>query len=404
MGGVNWTGFYFGADITRDYATAFYKRPFDATLSDVSLAKMGSSTGVGGYVGYNYQISPWAVVGVEASANWLGSNLVEHGASIDFLQYVDRMYAVTGRFGVLAGPDTLVYAKAGPAWLGVSGVQGFGEGFSTTLEGVQAGLGIETMVSSNVALRAEASYTTATRTLVLNSGSDRYVPSILMLQFGAEYRFDAPAGWGARSTVESVPPPAWTGFEVGGFLALNGDQGLYSDKNLGDSGPYGRLAVGLGAFVGANYQFAPRYVVGAEVSGNYDHVVLANAAGQNGYLGVVYDYGTVESVWAATGRVGWLATPSSLIYVKGGAAWIVTSTNFPYWNNVAPNHTGQKTLPGYQVGLGVETFVTRNISVRGEGLYTEATGKTILDGNIVAKQFAIRPSVLTATASVAVHF
>jgi outer membrane immunogenic protein len=289
----------------------------------------------------------------------------------------------------------------------VSGFEGFSGILNQNVVGAQAGLGIETLVTPNVAIRAEASYTGATQALTLNSGSDRYSPSILQLQLGAEYKFDAPGGWGARAAApvfSGAAPPTWTGVEIGGFVSVNGNQETYNDTNQGQTGPFARFAVGGGAFVDANYEIAQRYVVGAEFSGNYDHAKFVNAAGTNGYYGPLFDFGTVESVWALTGRVGWLASPGTLFYVKGGAAWVDTTTDFGYWNNVAPNGSGNKMLPGYQVGIGAETFVTQNVSVRVEALYTGITRRIDLNGSINANEFALEPSILSATTGVAYHF
>jgi len=401
---VNWTGFYVGADVAESFATALYKRPFNTALSDTSIGSINGKLGVGGYGGFNYQVAPWAVVGIEASATWLGASYREQGATLDFLEHANSVYAVTGRAGVLVTPDTLVYGKVGPAWIDVNGFQGFGDSLNQVLPAAQVGVGIETRVTRNVAVRVDASYTGATQTLVINSGSDRYQPSIMQIQVGAEYNFDAPPGWGVRASPPVALTPNWTGFEVGGFVSLNGDQEKYNDTNQGATGPFARFAVGGGGFVGANYEIAQRYVIGAEVSGNFDHATFVNAAGTNTFFGPQFDFGTVEHVWAATGRVGWLLSPSSLVYVKGGAAWIGTTTDFDYWNNIASSPTGFKTLQGYQAGLGIETFVTSNVSVRLEALYTGTNQKISLNGTLVANEFTLQPSILSVTTGVAVHF
>jgi opacity protein-like surface antigen len=109
----NWTGFYLGADISQNFATALYKRPFDTSLSDTSIGSINLNTGVGGYVGFNFQASPWLVVGLEASDTWLGSMVREQGPTYDFLEHVNSVIAVTGRAGVLVRPDTMIYGKSG---------------------------------------------------------------------------------------------------------------------------------------------------------------------------------------------------------------------------------------------------------------------------------------------------
>ncbi len=405
---VNWTGFYFGAGIAQDFASSFLSRPSFTSYSGTSIGSIDPKRAFAAYVGFNYQATPWAVFGVEAGDTWLGGAYYrELGPSVDFLERSDYVAAIAGRAGILLRPDTLVYGKIGPAWINVNGVPSFSGTFNQSLVGVQGGVGIETLVTPNIALRAEASYTDAIETLTESSGTYHYTPSILLLQIGAEYKFDAPAGWGVQA---SSPPaaatgaPVWTGFEVGGFVSVNGNQMTYFDTNLGELGPFARLALGGGGFLGANYQFAQRFVIGAEVSGNYDHADFFNAEGSSGYYGTIYRFGSVDDVLAVTARAGWLASPSTLFYVKGGPAWVGTTTDFAYWNNFAPNATGNRTLPGYQVGLGAETFVTSNVSVRVEALYTGVDGKIVLNGTINPNELTLRPSIMAAATGVALHF
>ena len=405
---VNWTGFYLGGDVAEDSAGALFKRPGFTSFSDTWIGSIDRKGALGVYAGFNYQALPSAVIGVEAGTTWLGgASYRELGSTVDFLERSNSVTAVTGRVGILARPDTLVYGRIGPAWINVNGFQGFGDTFNQSLAGVQAGLGVETLVTPNIALRAEASYTGAVQALSLNSDTDRYSPSILLLQVGAEYKFGAPAGWSVGASappVADAPAPVWTGFDVGGFVSLSGDKETYFDTNQGETGPFVRFAIGGGGFLGANYQFAQRYVIGAEVSGDCVHADLFNAQGTDGYYGPVYRFGSVDDVLAVTARAGWLASPSTLFYVKGGPAWIGSATDFAYWNNVAPNATGKRTLAGLQVGLGAETFVTSNVSVRVEALYTGVGGKIVLNGTINANEFALQPSVLAATTGVALHF
>ncbi len=403
----DWTGFYIGGHIAEDFTSTLYKRPLDPSLADTTIGSIGDKAGVGASVGFNYQFSRWGVVGLEATETWMDAPVRELGSSNDFLEHIDSVAAVSARAGLLVRPDTMVFGSVGPAWMRVNGFKGFGQSMNAIVPGVQLGAGFETFITRNVSLRVEGSYTGATQALVLNNSFDHYLPSILQVQFGAEYKFDAPGGWGFKDVAVSDAvgaPPKWTGFEVGGFASVNGNQMGYSDLNQGDSGPYTRFGIGGGAFVGANYQLNDRFVVGAELSGNYNHARLVNAAGTNGYLGPLFDFATIENFMALTGRVGALLSPGTLIYVKAGGAWVQTTTDFGYWNNVAPNSTGSRTMGGYQVGLGDETFITSNVSLRFETIYTHPSGTISLNGSVFPNQFALRPAVLSATSGVAYHF
>jgi outer membrane immunogenic protein len=406
---VNWTGFYVGGDIGGDFASSRFKRP-GSGLSDTTIGSIDPGLLLGVHAGFNYQVAPWVVLGVEAERTWLaGANYREFGPALDLLQQTHYVDDVAGRVGIVLRPDTMVYGKVGPAWINVSGFLPFSTNtFSQTLLGAQAGIGIETLVTQNLALRAEASYTQANQVLSLSQGFDRYRPSLLFVKVGAEYKFDAPGGWGMQASAAPVaadakPAPAWTGIEVGGFASVNGNIMKYFDTLNGESGPYAHPILGGGGFIGANYQIHD-FVIGAEVSGDIDRAHFLNAAGSGGLTGTFYDFASIDNVLAVTARGGWLATPDTLVYVKGGPAWIQMATNQDYWNSIAPNVTGSETFPGFQAGVGFETFVTSNVSVRVEGLYTHVLGHVSLNGTIMPNEFALQPAVMAATTGVALHF
>ena len=321
----------------------------------------------------------------------------------------------------------MIYGKIGPAWIDVQGTQGFGTPFRQTLPGVQGGLGIETLVTPNVAVRAEATYTYADQTLSLNQGFDIYRPSILLVKFGAAYKFDAPAGWGVPASAASAlfpaaqpamvykaPPmaykapaaavaqdPVWTGLEAGGFISANGNQVRFNDSVLGQMGPYSDLVFGGGWFAGANYQYQ-RLVIGVEGSGNYESANFETAAGSGG-VSNFHNFAKIDRVLAVTGRAGVLATPDTLVYLKAGPAWLRMSTDPNYWNAVAPNTTGATTYSGYEAGVGAESYIFPHVSLRFEGLYVHSNQKIILNGT-VPNEFTLQPiSILSGTFGLALH-
>jgi outer membrane immunogenic protein len=420
---VNWTGLYVGGAVGGVFDTARFNRP-GTGLSDDSIGAIDARPTYSVYGGLNYQVLPWAVVGVEAEHTKLSlATFRELGPALDFLEEASRIDSVTGRAGFLLWPNTMVYGKAGPAWMRVQGFEGFGTAFQQTLPGIQTGVGIETLVTPNIALRAEASYTYADKLLSLNFGTDLYRPSFLQVQLGLAYKFDVPSGWGnpGVATVQDVssavarkssamlykaPPPVaavantpnWTGLEAGGFVSANGNMMRYNDSALGESGPYTDFAFGGGWFAGANYQIQ-QFVVGAEVSDNYAATTFNNATGGP----PVANFARVDREFAVTGRVGWLAKPETLFYVKGGPAWLRLTPNNAYWTAQNPiNTTPVTTMSGYEAGLGVESYLTRYVSVRVEGLYTH-TGHEITFQGVVPNEFTIRPSAASATVGLALH-
>ena len=110
----------------------------------------------------------------------------------------------------------------------------------------------------------------------------------------------------------------------------------------------------------------------------------------------------IDRVFAVTGRVGWLATPETLFYGKAGPAWLRMTPNSAYWNATTPNAVAATTFSGYQVGGGVETYVTSNISVRAETVYTY-TGRELIFNGVVPSEFTIRPSILSGIIGLALH-
>jgi outer membrane immunogenic protein len=421
---VNWTGFYLGGQIGGVFTEARYTRP-NSGLQETTIGTIDPKPAYGIYGGFNYQALPWLVLGVEGNLNWLKTaKYIELGAQFDFLQEARWVDSVTGRVGVLARPDTMLYAKAGPAWVNLAGVEGFGTNFQRTKTGVQGGFGIETLVTQNVAVRGEVTYTYVDQ-LSLNTGFDLYRPVLLMADLGLTYKFDAPFGWGvttARYDAAPVasaplvfkgpaPPPVdpwprWTGFEAGGFVSANGNQVAFLDAIGGfgftpaQQGPYADFRIGGGFFVGANLQLYS-IVIGIEGSENFERARFNTAAGTGGVTNFSL-FGRTNDVKFVTGRVGFLVTPDTLFYVKGGPAVIDFTTEQNFWNAIAPNATGNRALPGYVAGFGVETYVLPHVSVRAEALYAHTDTQVVLNG-VVPNEFSLQPSVLSATFGAALH-
>jgi outer membrane immunogenic protein len=431
--GVNWTGFYLGGDVGALFTDAHFTRP-GSGLEEISIGTIDGRPTWGVFAGFNYQVAPWAVVGLEGNFTWLSEAFYrELGFQTDFLQVANNVGALTPRAGILLRPDTLIYAKAGPAWVNVAGVQGFGTAFQQTLLGIQGGVGIEALVTPNISVRGEISYTYADQ-VSLNSATDLYRPALLMLQLGASYKFDAPAGWGDPATAQAMPPvpylsafffapapapilsndarapvpvdpaPRWTGIDFGGFVSANGNQMKYLDTLAGGSagamGPYTDFTVGGGYFVGANYQIW-RVVIGIEGSANFENANFNTAAGSGGVVNY-YHFANIDRVLAFTGRIGWLMTPDTLLYAKGGPATLRMTPDSHYWNAVAPNAVGGTAFTGYEAGFGVETYLLPNLSLRLEGLYIHSDSTIVLNG-VVPNEFTLQPSILSATAGLALH-
>jgi outer membrane immunogenic protein len=422
---ANWTGFYLGGELGFDAASANYSRP-QSVQSDISIGSANRGLIGGIYGGFNYQAVPWLVLGVEGELSSSRANYRELGPDIDFLQNTKHLSAVTGRVGIVIMPTTMVYAKAGPAWIDVRGVEGFGTPFTQTLHGELFGAGIEALATPNVVVRVEGTYTRATETLLLNQAFDQYRPNILQLMVGAAFKLDVPglgtSGVSAGATAAAAPfytkalkaPPAaeaphWTGFEVGGFGSVNYDKVRYLGPVVGENnelGPFVDRVLGGGAFAGVNVALYPSFVGGIEVSGNFQKADFSEANGV-GLAPTIFHFASVSQVYAVGVRFGWLATPSTLVYGKVGPAWLRVTPDRAYWNAIAPNgSTDAVTLNGVQYGGGAETFLTSNFSVRVEGLYTALTdtpGSLTFVG-VQPTPFRLKPALLTGTLGAGYHF
>ncbi len=174
------------------------------------------------------------------------------------------------------------------------------------------------------------------------------------------------ADLGARPYYNKAPAYAaplynWTGFYVGGHLG-----GAFSGSNnfngLVLSDYSARLMGGFQA--GADYQFAPNWVVGAEGQYSWLGKNNLNAAFPNGMI-FNNDQRAIASI---TARVGYTWGPG-LAYVKGGYAYsdnkdTLTFAGVPVAFTLDKNHRD-----GYTVGAGVEYMFAQNWSAKAEYQY-----------------------------------
>jgi opacity protein-like surface antigen/outer membrane protease len=119
-----WTGLYFGGSAGAAAGTATFSDPRG---NSVFGDKVNTSAFLAGLqVGYNWQVAPRWVVGVEGNASYLDSNgnftcMQSSGAIIGAnCQVSPRVLAsLTGRVGFLVDPlgRTLLYGKGGGAWM-----------------------------------------------------------------------------------------------------------------------------------------------------------------------------------------------------------------------------------------------------------------------------------------------
>jgi outer membrane immunogenic protein len=169
----------------------------------------------------------------------------------------------------------------------------------------------------------------------------------------------------------------WTGFYIGGHVggAFAGDNTL--------AGSDGRFLGGVQG--GADYQFAPNWVLGIEAQYSW--------LGSNN-TGVLFPGSTLvtsnsDQLGSVTGRLGYTWGPV-LLYAKGGFAWkdgnnlSVTRGGVP----VAFTTDGNDST-GYTVGAGLEYMFAQNWSAKVEYQYYDFGNTTFRTGpaDIVGVRF-----------------
>ena len=165
-----------------------------------------------------------------------------------------------------------------------------------------------------------------------------------------------------------APPPVmapiynWTGFYIGGHVgAAFGNDNTFNGLVVGNNNDARFLG---GVQVGADYQFAPNWVLGVE--GQYSWLGSNNnsATFPNGYV-YANDQRGLGSV---TGRIGYTWGPA-LLYVKGGYAYsdnreTLVLAGVPQAFSFDHNHRD-----GYTVGAGLEYMFAQNWSAKAEYQY-----------------------------------
>src|SRR6202045_3053316 len=149
----------------------------------------------------------------------------------------------------------------------------------------------------------------------------------------------------------------WTGFYIGGHLG-----GAFSGNNSFAGNNGGRFLGGVQ--VGADYQFAPNWVVGIE--GQYSWL-------GNNNNGVIFPGGFVYSnnqraLASVTGRVGYTWGPA-LLYVKGGYAYSDNNETLALAGAPVAFAFDRSHRDGYTVGAGLEYMFAQNWSAKVEYQY-----------------------------------
>ncbi len=386
--GPVWTGFYvgaaFGVESLLDRANL--ATAGGANLNFDGLAGRGALGSI--YGGVDYQVLPKALVGAlaEVSYGGVGSNAYASlpGASATFSTHADLSWAALVRAGVLPRPSTLLYVVGGYAGqnIAINATAQAGNAFAAfsqyaTFNGWTAGVGIESRLHSGWSTKLEYRYSqygqqTLPGTMISLS------PSTQVVRFGLNYRFGQPADDKADETA-GERPVNWTGLYGG----VAGGAGLYTSHNsatlpgVGANADTGAQGVLGSVLAGADYQFSDQAVVGVMGDITWPDMPQTNTSLVGSTMTTVSRLPTMG--WSVLGRVGFLPTPSTLIYAAGGF------TSMRFNTSVTAPAAGvfinrDDTANGWTVGPGVEIQVSDGWSTRLEYRYSEYAQVTPANG------------------------
>jgi len=186
MAPQTWTGFYIGADVGGLWSrsdASWDPLPSPAAFgANATAGGTGGSSFVGGvHVGYNYQLTPSWVIGLEGDWSWThadGSNTqlwtvpgtgapFGGGAATTLSSSLDWLASVRGRVGYLITPTLMAYGTGGAAWGRVHDsatasdpASGYvaSTSLSTTGDGFVVGGGLEWALTPHWSVRGEYLY------------------------------------------------------------------------------------------------------------------------------------------------------------------------------------------------------------------------------------------------------
>jgi outer membrane immunogenic protein len=178
---------------------------------------------------------------------------------------------------------------------------------------------------------------------------------------------DMPARTYTKAPAYTAPAVVynWTGFYIGGHVG-----GAFGDSSS-IQGDGGRFMGGVQG--GADYQFAPNWVVGIEAQYSWMDSNNTGRLFPNGTLVTQSN----DQLGSVTGRLGYTWGPA-LLYAKGGYAW--KENNGIGVSNAGlalPFATSGNAKDGYTVGGGLEYMFAPNWSAKVEYQYYNFGNTTV---------------------------
>lgn len=384
----NWTGWYGGLNYGRGVSQTHGHTDFGGGSVEGSFDRAGSGFVAGVQGGYNWQLDPRWVVGIEGDIGWLGIDhrRTDWNNTHVFAVKTDWYATLRARLGHTDGPS-LFYLTGGAAFVHVQNDYGTPatsiRSASEVATGWTAGWGIETMLGGNWTAKAEYLYIDAGSNGVFNPdlfiGSTTHFDNRFhVFRQGLNYRF------GSGTMAAALPAFNWTGFYAGLNAGIGVSQ-VSASHNLGGNDVAEVADAGFtGGFqAGYNWQFARNWVAGVEAD--------------IGWLGIDRrrpNWGDADIVlgaktgWYGTarGRVGYSTGPA-LLYVTGGGALVRVKNNYDHFFFPA-TAARSETATGWILGGGIEAALAGNWTAKSEYLYIDAGSQRVTNpGNNLTATF-----------------
>jgi outer membrane immunogenic protein len=385
----SWSGLYAG--VQAGAGALVTGTDFATASTGFDLDEGGDGFLYGGLIGFNLQVGERFVLGLQGDIAFTDidtqNTLLDSAVELDSID-LDFIASASLRLGVLLTPDTLLYAIGGYSYaefgleLPASQEEDLTDG---KLEGFHIGAGLETRLADRLTARIEYRYTDFGRwhpveeTDIIDMTAHTHTGMLALA-----YNLFPTEGEGMVAEPASAvvsPPVSWTGV----YFGANGGAGaLLSDFDIVDvvsedffegyeGGGEGLLA---SVMAGANWQLNDRLVLGFEGAlgrSDMDWELGFGISTFEEVLGVELDWFA-----SASARVGWLASPETMIYVIGGYSYakVDFSADFTVQEVVFPALNDREGLEGLHAGAGIETMLTPNLTARIEYRYSDYGTRT----------------------------
>ena len=360
VAGFSWTGFYLGANV------GYGMRNVELSGFGLGLDGVGGKGVVGGLTaGFDWQFAQSWVIGLALDGNLSGIETTVSPGGL-FKAEQKSSWAARARLGYLVSPATMLYGTAGYAQSSNKITVGPGS-ISPKYNGTVIGGGIEHRIGGNWSVNAEYLYTMYNRKEIVPGAGLFLQPNTGVARVGLNYKF---GGMGAVYPTFAAPGRSnWSGF----FAGVQGGYSMATSKltlgpvgvdGLGSQGPFGGLIAGY------DHQFAPNWLVGVEAD-----VSLKDVKSTVKAVGVTVATAKGDYDWGVRARLGYIATPGTMLFASAGYGQNHTKLSVPLF----PAINSSWTSGGLQVGAGIETLLTSNLSLRAEYLHSFYGKKTLFN-------------------------